>query len=81
MDVPLLIFASCVLVLAGALAYVGMSYQPEPAPLAPAEPMAFRIVVKSLAGAGVLLLGLGALGVGGLVLAAVVMVAFATCRK
>jgi hypothetical protein len=79
-DVPLVILASSVLVLAAVLAYLGMSYQPELAPLPPAETKAFRSVATSVAAAGALLLGMGALGLGGLVLAGVVMVAFATAR-
>lgn len=81
MDVPLLILASTLLLLAAVLAYVGMSYQPELAPLTRAEPQAFRIVVRSLTGAGVLLLGLGTLGFGGFVLSGVALVAFGTSRE
>jgi hypothetical protein len=79
-DVPLVILASCMLLFGAVLAYVGLSYQPERTPLAPAQPPMFRVAAKSLAVAGVLLLGFGALGFGGFALFGVLLVALRTAR-
>lgn len=78
---PLLILASTLLFLAGILAFVSLSYQPELAPLTNSEPKALSVATKSVAGAGILLLGLSAMGFGGLVLAGILVVAFATSRS
>jgi hypothetical protein len=60
-DVTLMILGSGLLVVAGILAYLAASYEPDWTPLTAAQPQAFRIV-KPLALTGVVVLGLGALG-------------------
>ena len=79
-DVPLLVFGVCSVLLAGVLAYVGESYRPESTPLIPARPAEFGILMKSFAVGGALLLGLGAAGFGGLLVVAVTLVALGVAR-
>jgi hypothetical protein len=79
-DVPLVAFGSCMVILAAVLAYVSVSYQPESTPLTPARPPEFGVVVKSSAVVGALVVGFGALGFGGFVLAAVGCAAIRVAR-
>jgi hypothetical protein len=73
-DASLVVLGSCLLLFAGLVAGVGRTYRPEWAQLPPEQPPAFRVAAKSVGGTGVLLIGGGALGVGGLLLAAIALV-------
>jgi hypothetical protein len=79
-DGPLVVFGSSTVLLAAVLAWVGRSYRPEPIPLIPSTPESFGVVAQAVGVAGALILGLGALGFGGLVLAAVGCAAFRVAR-
>lgn len=80
MDVPLLVFGSCLVLLGAVIGGVGVSYQPEATPLIPAQPHGFGVLAKSVAGVGALLLGLGAFGFGGFVAAGVGLAAIRVAR-
>lgn len=80
MDVPLLAFGFSVVLVAAVLAFVAASYQPESMLLITEQPREFGVVVKSLVVVGALIVGLGALGLSGFLLAAVGCAAIRVAR-